>query len=104
MVTLPAAFVSVITSLPPLIATVLALPPAMPRPLISVLVEHLAFLPLLAFVHVLCLTIADFENFRPPGRPSVTAATFGAPWPCVTLNFSFGCPLARPAVEPLIVG
>src|SRR5690242_11508535 len=76
----------------------------MPRPLIRVVVEHLAFLPLLAFVHVLCLTIADFENFRPPGRPSATVATFGAPLPWVILNFSFGCPLARPAVEPPIFG
>src|SRR6185437_12032142 len=103
MVSLPAAFLSVITSLPPLIATLLALPPTMPRPVIRVLVEHFCFL-FLRVVHVLCLTNAAFENFRPPGRPSVTVATLGAPLPWVTLNFSFGCPLARPAVDPLTVG
>ena len=33
-----------------------------------------------------------------------TVATFAAPLPWTTLNFSFGCPLARPLVEPVTVG
>src|SRR5438067_1994274 len=102
MVSLPVGFLSVITSLPPLIATVLALPPLMPRPLIRVVVVHFFFLPLV--VHVLWLTIAERANFSPRGTPIVTAATFGPPLAWLILNVSFGCPLASPLVEPDAVG
>ena len=77
-VTLPAAFFSVITSLPPLSATDLTLPPEIPRPLIDVVVVHF-FLPFLV-THVLCVTNAERANFRPLGSPMAT--TRCSPRPC----------------------
>ena len=73
--TLPAAFFSVITSLPPFSATDLTLAPETPRPLISVVVVHF-FLPF-EVVHVLWELIADRANDSPLGRPTASDAIFG---------------------------
>ena len=87
-VTLPAAFFSVMTSLPPLRATDFTLAPETPRPLISVVVVHF-FLPFLV-TQVLCVTNAERENFSPAGSPTATDAMFAAPLPWVALKWSFG--------------
>ena len=60
----------------------------MPRPLVRVVVVHF-FLPCLV-VHVLCVTIAERENFSPLGSPTVSGRMFAAPLPWVTLKLSFG--------------
>ena len=100
--TLPAAFFSVITSLPPLSATDLTLPPETPRPLISVVVVHF-FLPFYV-VHVFLVLIAERANDSPVGSPTASEAMFAPPLPWVTLNLRLGCPVARPLLEPEAVG
>src|ERR1700757_1115658 len=84
IVTLPAAFLSVITSLPPLSATDLAVAPLMPRPFVRVVVVHFCLPPLV--VHVLLMTIPARENVSPLGRPTDTEDTFAAPLPRVTVK------------------